>query len=145
MAGYDVESSVKGALLFGFSQGKLSKKYSIEGIPTLVLLDGKTGKMITKDGRSIVMDDKEGKDFPWIPKKFPELMGDKPLLNKAGEEVKWASIEDEVVGLYFSAHWVSTPRGMKEEWCLEGEVFVGNVWREWCLGGGEWFFIHPVV
>lgn len=35
-------------------KGKLSQKYGVSGIPTLVLLDGQTGELLTKDGRAQV-------------------------------------------------------------------------------------------
>eukprot|EP00919_Chromeraceae_sp_WS-2016_P016945 GHVR01040470.1.p1 GENE.GHVR01040470.1~~GHVR01040470.1.p1 ORF type:complete len:148 (+),score=19.43 GHVR01040470.1:153-596(+) len=47
------------------TKDKLSKKFGIKGIPTLVLLDGVTGELITKGGRDKVTSDPEGKDFPW--------------------------------------------------------------------------------
>ena len=36
----------------------------LQGIPTLVLLDGKTGELISKDGRNIISSDAEGASFP---------------------------------------------------------------------------------
>jgi thiol-disulfide isomerase/thioredoxin len=43
----------------------LSDKYAIQGIPALVLLDGATGELISKDGRKIVSSDGAGAGFPW--------------------------------------------------------------------------------
>jgi len=43
----------------------LSEKYGIEGIPTLVLLDGKTGETIQADARSKVEEHPNGDGFPW--------------------------------------------------------------------------------
>ena len=48
-------------------KNKLSKKFKVQGIPTFVILDGKTGETITKDGRSAVMEDPSGEAFPWKP------------------------------------------------------------------------------
>ena len=45
-------------------QQELSQLYGVQGIPCLVLLD-KTGKMLSKDGRSVVTQDPSG---GWIPK-----------------------------------------------------------------------------
>lgn len=87
-------------------QGELSQKFKVSGIPTLVLLDAGTGKLITADGRSVVMEDQEGKDFPWQPKQLSELVRGK-LVNNAGEEKDFdADVKGTVFGLYFSAHWV---------------------------------------
>lgn len=43
---------------------KLSKKYEVGGIPSLVIVNAKTGALITKEGRSKVYDDK--KNCPWV-------------------------------------------------------------------------------
>jgi hypothetical protein len=43
----------------------LSNKYKIKGIPSLVLVDGKTGDVITKEGRNKIPADKAGVGFPW--------------------------------------------------------------------------------
>lgn len=39
---------------------KLGSKYGVSGIPTLVLVNAKTGELITKDGRGKVNEDPEG-------------------------------------------------------------------------------------
>jgi len=56
-------------LLLPFSlrekKDELAKKYGVSGIPTLVLVDAKTGETISKDGRKILTDDANGDKFPW--------------------------------------------------------------------------------
>jgi len=51
----------------------LAKKYNCNGIPYLVVLDGKTAEIITTNGRGAV----EGKDFianfPWPPALVPDI------------------------------------------------------------------------
>jgi nucleoredoxin len=44
---------------------RISDAYGVSGIPCLVLLDGATGKLISKDGRAIIMQDQKGDQFPW--------------------------------------------------------------------------------
>ncbi len=41
-------------------QAKLTKKFSVQAIPTLVFLEGRTGKLITTDGRNNILDDPQG-------------------------------------------------------------------------------------
>lgn len=84
----------------------LSKKYKVSGIPSLIILDGKTGEVITKDGRSAAMSDPEGADFPWRPPTVWEALGEEVLRND-GEAVEVADLrgEGKVLGLYFSASW----------------------------------------
>ena len=68
--------------------------------------------MITADGRGVVTEDPEGKDFPWHPKSLYELVKGK-LVNNAGEVKDFdANVKGTVFGLYFSAHWV------RASWCV---------------------------
>ena len=69
-------------------------------------MEADTGKVITTDGRSIVVEDPEGANFPWKPKPLSELIGEK-FVTKEKKEVGSEAIEGKVLGLYFSAHWVS--------------------------------------
>jgi nucleoredoxin len=84
---------------------KLSKQFKVSGIPSLVLLDGATGKVLSKDGRSVVMNDPDGADFPWAPKTLGELLGDVVVDGEGKELPRAATLQDKHVALYFSAHW----------------------------------------
>jgi len=46
---------------------RLSNKYKVEGIPTLVLLDGSTAQLLTPKGREVINNDPRGELFPWYP------------------------------------------------------------------------------
>jgi len=81
----------------------LSKKFKVQGIPTLVIVD-KDGNTITTDGRSEVMSDPTGENFPWVPPTFEEVMP-KTLVRNDGSEVEYASLANKTIGIYFSAHW----------------------------------------
>lgn len=71
----------------------------------LVIIDS-TGKLITKDGRSVVGQDETGADFPWKPKPIRELLGNEFLAADGKTKLDAdAAIKGKVVGLYFSAHW----------------------------------------
>jgi len=50
-----------------YTLDKLAKKFKISGIPTLILFDGKDGKVITNEARRKVVEDPNGEDFPWRP------------------------------------------------------------------------------
>jgi nucleoredoxin len=54
---------------------ELDAMFEVSGIPTLVVIDAKTGKVITKGGRAKVDADPEGAEFPWHPKPLNELDG----------------------------------------------------------------------
>jgi len=87
-------------------KAKLSGKFKVQGIPTLVILDPATGAAITTDGRGAVMSDPQGENFPWRPKPVLELLGNS-FVDKSGkthskDDLK---LKEKVIGIYFSAHW----------------------------------------
>jgi len=91
----------------------LSKKFKVQGIPTLVIID-KDGNTITTDGRSAVTEDPEGENFPWVPPTFAEAIGDTFIRND-GTEVKYADLAGKTLAIYFSAHWCPPCRGFTPE------------------------------
>jgi len=93
---------------------KLSKKFKVSGIPSLIILDP-DGNTITTDGRSCVTSDPEGTDFPWIPPTLEEIVADATFLDKDGNEHAWADYRGQPLGLYFSAHWCGPCRGFTPE------------------------------
>ncbi|XP_013403357.1 nucleoredoxin [Lingula anatina] len=92
-------------------KGKLSKEFKVSGIPTLILLNGATGKVITSDGRSVVTDDPEGQEFPWNPKPFKEIMKGELLAENGGKVDAETALAGKVKAIYFSAHWCPPCRG----------------------------------
>jgi len=92
----------------------LSKKYKVRGIPSLVMVDAKTGETITTDGRSAVSDLDA---YPWVPPTPPtlrELLPDSFIGREGGAEaVKTDDLfaRGAYLGLYFSAHWCGPCRG----------------------------------
>lgn len=88
-------------------KGKLSKHFKVSGIPTLIFLDGETGKVINKNGRSVVDTDPEGKNFPWKAKLLHDILNKGEYITNTDE--KKLSFEEDikgkVLGIYFSAHW----------------------------------------
>lgn len=91
---------------------QLSKKFKVQGIPSFVILDAEANT-ITMDGRSKVMSDPKGANFPWKPRSFEEIIGDKFLKGNAivGKE----AIAGKTLGIYFSAHWCPPCRGFTPE------------------------------
>ena len=85
----------------------LNKKYKIQGIPSLVILDGSTGEVITTDARMDVMDDVKAERFPWKPKTFFEALGTEFMTGDEGDTLSLEEVqaESKYIGLYFSASW----------------------------------------
>jgi len=90
----------------------LNKKYKCNGIPYLVIVDGKTTETLTTDGRSVISAGSYITDFPYKPIKLSELdcwqthlFGEK--LNNKGTEVSTKdTLKDlDYLMIYFSAHW----------------------------------------
>jgi len=87
----------------------VSKKFKVSGIPMFVILDT-DGSVITTDGRTEVMGDFEGENFPWRPKPTSELLGSS-FVNAKGETFGADALAGKYVGVYFSAHWCPPCRG----------------------------------
>jgi len=85
----------------------LSKKYKVQGIPSLVVL-GPDGKTITTEGRKAVMNDPKGEKYPWIPPTAAEKA--KMVLDTLGSEAI-TKVGSKAIGIYFSAHWCPPCRG----------------------------------
>lgn len=86
----------------------LSKKFKVQGIPSLVILDGE-GKLVSAKGRSFVSNDPRGEEFPWVPPTVKSLLG-ASVLSKDGE-VATSSFTGKHIALYFSAHWCPPCKG----------------------------------
>jgi nucleoredoxin len=92
------------ALPLGHSaKDTLSKKFRINGIPALILLDG-NGAVINTEGRTAVGMDVEGKKFPWKPPTFFDSLGS-TFTNNGAPNVSFDSLKGKTLGLYFSASW----------------------------------------
>uniref|UniRef100_A0A0B7AXF3 Thioredoxin domain-containing protein n=1 Tax=Arion vulgaris TaxID=1028688 RepID=A0A0B7AXF3_9EUPU len=92
-------------------QRKLSRKFGVHGIPRLVLLDGETGRVITRDGFDRLSEDSTGSGFPWRRKPLHDVLKGTLLQAVAGSEIlqeidaNSAVDGQSVLGFYFSAHW----------------------------------------
>lgn len=86
---------------------KLSNKYGVQGIPTLVLLN-ETGELLTTNGRNKIMDVSA---FPWLPipleKCFDSVLKDA----NSTTPMEDFDINKGTKILYFSAHWCGPCRG----------------------------------
>lgn len=80
----------------------------MKGVPTLVLVDASTGHVITNNGREHVLDDPEGKKFPWKPRACADVLSEGSLISSCGRIINYCDLKDIIKGIYFSAHWVST-------------------------------------
>jgi len=83
----------------------LSAKFKVQGIPTLVILDPATGKVITADGREAVSSDPKGERFPWKKRALYDILSGVNLTKNNGETVPLDALRQGTLALYFSAHW----------------------------------------
>ena len=84
----------------------MSSKYSVSGIPTLLMFNAATGELINKNGRSLVGGDPNGEQFPWREPTLKENLASCKFVNNKGEEKKFSDMEGKPILIYFSAHWV---------------------------------------
>ena len=77
----------------------------LTGSPTLVLYEGTTGRIITKNGMRVIRDDPEGMKYPWIPQTLDELLGDVLILSSGREVNRREALAGKHVGLLFAAQW----------------------------------------
>lgn len=85
--------------------GSLANMYQLKGIPHLVIIDGEDGSIITLDGRTMVLKDKFGLEFPWRPRTLMNLLpkGLKNIIENKIKKTKAAItnfIEGLMQGLY---------------------------------------------
>jgi nucleoredoxin len=90
-------------------KASLSKRFKVSGIPTLVLLDGDSGAVITTDGRAAVSEAPGG--FPWAPQPLHALLGDAFVDATGAARALSAAPPPSHVALYFSASWCPPCRG----------------------------------
>lgn len=78
-----------------------------------------------------------GLEFPWGPKPFAEVVAG-PLLRNNRQTTDSSSLEGHYVGVYFSAHWVST-QGAEEKRNKEDVDFCFALLASWvCQNTETW-------
>ena len=85
---------------------KLYETFRMPVPPTLVFVEADTGKLINKSGRFVVEKDKTGENFPWHPRTLSDILSG-PVLSNSEEVDLEDARKDKVLGIYFSAEWVS--------------------------------------
>merc|ERR1712217_773616 len=103
-------------------QEGLNKTYGIRGIPSLVLVDGTTGDLITKNGRSAIMDT----DF------------DALRTYEADKAAAAAELNKKMVGAPNAHTHASHPHPLKK---MES-VYSGMYGCDLCQGSGEGWVYH---
>jgi len=89
---------------------KLSKKYKVSGIPSLIILDDKA-ELLSDKGRGFIS---SNADFPFVPPTIASGLGDKLVKKVDGKVVEIATkeaLKGKTLALYFSAHWCPPCRG----------------------------------
>ncbi|XP_076379980.1 nucleoredoxin isoform X2 [Megalopta genalis] len=89
---------------------RLTRRYRIKaGVPTLILLDGTNGSVVTRGGVERTIGDPTGAEFPWKPPHPKAALEDGPLLPCGARDSNEPMLHEELrhcfKGVYFSAHW----------------------------------------
>ncbi|XP_043574139.1 nucleoredoxin isoform X1 [Chiloscyllium plagiosum] len=90
---------------------KLWSKYKVTNVPSLIFIEGSTGRTISRNGHLIIRDDPLGSEFPWGSKSFGEVMAGS-LIKNNGQVVDSTALDGSYVGVYFSAHWCPPCRSL---------------------------------
>jgi nucleoredoxin len=81
----------------------MTKEFKVKGVPTLIFLQ--EGKLMTRNGVMLAMEDPTGSSLPWRDLTPYESLGSK-LINNNGETFAIDDIKKKKhLGLYFSAQW----------------------------------------
>lgn len=107
-------------------KGKLTKKFRVQGIPKLVLIDGENGKTITVDGYTCLTDNPNGEGFPWRRKKVTEVIKGPIITSNKTEVEALEALKGKYVGLYFSAHWCPPCKAFTPELIRIYELLKSN-------------------
>jgi nucleoredoxin len=92
-------------------KAKLSKKFKVQGIPSLILLQP-DGTLITDKARDKI---DQPATYPWIPQTLEEILADAKIVSKDGVVSHGASLKGKPVAFYFSAHWCPPCRNFTPE------------------------------
>mmetsp|Transcript_20851 Transcript_20851/g.24108 ORF Transcript_20851/g.24108 Transcript_20851/m.24108 type:complete len:432 (-) Transcript_20851:61-1356(-) len=95
---------------------KLNKKFHIDSIPSLLVVDTTTGELVNKDAADVVREEgipKATSTFPWKKRTLRELLDVAHITDKHGTRLTSAHLASLTDGfaLYFSAHWCPPCRG----------------------------------
>ena len=74
----------------------------MKSIPTLIFIDGKTGQLINRHGRTAVTSDPMGEQFPWRPTPFSDVIVDVKFIDRDEKETSWDQLHGKIIGLFFS-------------------------------------------
>jgi nucleoredoxin len=102
-------------------KASLDKKFKVQGIPTIIILDS-DGNLLNKNGREVISNDPTGEDFPWRQKTLGEMLSSAKIVSASGES-SGADLMGKVFAFYFSAHWCPPCRGFTPqlaEWYKNG-------------------------
>lgn len=98
----------------------LGRRFRVQGIPHLVVLDAASGALVTDTAREQLEADPSGAGFPWRPRSVWEVLAEAgSVVDAAGAAHDVASLRAgagrRALALYFSAHWCPPCRAFTPE------------------------------
>ncbi|XP_049794656.1 nucleoredoxin-like [Schistocerca nitens] len=85
---------------------RLCRRYRARsGCPSLVLLEGGTGRVLSAAAGEHLLRDPEGRGFPWRPRPVSHVLHAAALVAADGSSTAFRDVDATIAGLYFSAHW----------------------------------------
>ncbi|GAB6028622.1 hypothetical protein CHUAL_004459 [Chamberlinius hualienensis] len=86
-------------------RAQLCKWLCVRTIPYFILIDGETGRIVTRNARQRLVDDPDGVNFPWSNKSLTSVLNETGLIDSNGASKSLDEIQGCIKGLYFSANW----------------------------------------
>ena len=87
-------------------QRSLNRRFRIAGRTSVVLIDSRSGRVISRPSLETISGDSEGRLFPWRTRSLKELLSRVELVDTSGMEVNYEDIRPGFKALYFAAQWV---------------------------------------
>ncbi|KAJ1524214.1 hypothetical protein ONE63_010734 [Megalurothrips usitatus] len=91
-------------------QRRVCGRYRVQAdvsLPLLLLLEGRSGRLVTRAGRERLLADPRGLAFPWPARPLRQVLAAAALHggHGLGQDLLLRPGEPGVIGVYFSAHW----------------------------------------
>ncbi|KAF2366033.1 Thioredoxin-like fold [Trinorchestia longiramus] len=83
----------------------LCRKFRVSSLASLVLLDARSSRVLSRPSLETLAADPEGLKFPWRPRSVSDILETAGLVYPDGRKASYSDFKDGFKGLYFAAYW----------------------------------------